>query len=246
MKIGNKIYRVKSCSSTNDLAAELASKGESEGTVVIAEEQRKGRGRKGRAWFSAGKTGLYLSVILRPHTTDISLLPLAAGIAVSDAVFTVTGLRIRLRWPNDLVFDEWKLGGILCESSFLGNQLSYVILGIGLNTRHSVEDFPRDLRSTATSLKLLGGEDVDEKELLLKLCDALGRWYSLFLRREEGRIIRTFEDYSAVPLGKKIAVTAECGLFSGPFCGIDTKGRLILEIGGKKRSFSAAEIIDAA
>jgi BirA family biotin operon repressor/biotin-[acetyl-CoA-carboxylase] ligase len=136
MEIGAKIVRVESCPSTNDLAKELALSGEKEGTVVISEEQTQGKGTKGRSWFSARRKGLYLSVILTPPSPKISLLPLVAGLAVSDAVFSTVGIRTSLKWPNDLVWEGKKLGGLLCESGYLGNRVNYVILGLGLNVSH--------------------------------------------------------------------------------------------------------------
>jgi len=154
MEIGAKINRIKSCSSTNDLAKEMALSGEEEGTVVISEEQTKGRGMKGRKWYSARRKGIYLSVILRPPHSNISLLPLVAGLAVTDAVFDSAGLRIKLRWPNDLIWGKKKLGGILCEGGFLGDRINYAILGIGLNVNHGRGDFPEEIRHQATSLKL--------------------------------------------------------------------------------------------
>jgi len=242
MKIGDKIYWVKSCPSTNDIARELASQGESEGAVVIAEEQTEGRGTKGRPWFSARKMGFYLSVVLRPQRADLSLLPLAAGIAVSDAVHSLTGFRICLRWPNDLIFGNKKMGGILCESSFLGNRLGYVILGIGLNIKHSIEDFPDDFRGKATSLRMILERDVDEMALLKELWESLDCWYNLFLGGEESRITRTFEMYSFVPVGSEVTAETERGVFSGIFRGVDPKGSLILEVEKKRMSFSAAEV----
>jgi BirA family biotin operon repressor/biotin-[acetyl-CoA-carboxylase] ligase len=216
MEIGVKIIRVKSCPSTNDLAKELALAGEEEGTVVIAEEQTKGRGMKGRKWHSTRKKGIYLSVILRPPHSNIALLPLVAGLAVADAVFNSVGMRVKLRWPNDLVWGKKKLGGILCESGFSGSKANYVILGIGLNLNHGRDDFPEEIRDQATSLKLISKEDMDKNFLLGNL--------------------------SILPPGKEITLVSESGDVPGVYRGIDTQGGLILESRGKRRAFFSAEI----
>jgi BirA family biotin operon repressor/biotin-[acetyl-CoA-carboxylase] ligase len=242
MEIGVKIIRVKSCPSTNDLAKELALAGEEEGTVVIAEEQTKGRGMKGRQWHSTRKKGIYLSVILRPSHSNISLLPLVAGLAVADAVFNSVGMRVRLRWPNDLVWGKKKVGGILCESGFSGNKANYVILGIGLNLNHGRDDFPEEIRDQATSLKLISKEDMNKNFLLGKLWPALNRWYGGFLREEEEEIIHHFQENSTLPLGKEITLVTESGDVPGIYRGIDTQGGLILESQGKRRAFFSAEI----
>ncbi|TET21650.1 MAG: biotin--[acetyl-CoA-carboxylase] ligase [Candidatus Aminicenantes bacterium] len=242
MKIGEKILRVESCSSTNDIARELAIGGEDEGTVVISEEQTQGKGRKGREWFSGRKKGLYISVILRPSKDDISLLPLLAGLAVRDAVFNSVGIRVRLKWPNDIIWNKRKLGGILCESSFLGNKLNYVILGIGLNINHLKEDFPGDIRLFAVSLKMIFKKEIDEEAILEELWKAIDRWYNIFSQGDERKIVHMFQEYSVIPLGKEVTVIMEDGHTSGVYRGIDSRGSLILERKGKKRNFCAAEI----
>jgi BirA family biotin operon repressor/biotin-[acetyl-CoA-carboxylase] ligase len=242
MDIGAKIFRVKSCPSTNDLAKELALSGEEEGTVVISDEQTKGRGMKGRKWHSARKKGIYLSVILRPPHSNISLLPLVAGLAVTDAVFNSVGLRVKLRWPNDLIWGKKKLGGILCEGGFSGDRINYAILGIGLNINHGRDDFPEEIRHQATSLELISKEDVDEDILLKNLWHALNQWYGRFLQNEKDKIVCHFQENSILPLGKEITLVTESGEVSGVYGGIHSQGSLILESQGKRKSFFSAEI----
>ena len=244
MEIGAKIYWIKSCPSTSDLAKELVHEGAEEGTVVIADEQTKGRGMKGRSWYSAKKKGLYISCILRPEKTNISLIPLMAGLAVSEAIFEMLGLRVKLKWPNDLVWEKKKLGGILCETGFLGSRANYSILGIGLNISHRSEDFPEDIRASATSLRIITKKDIDERALLEKLWRALNHWYRLFCQGEGGRIISAFQEDSIVPLGKELTLVTQEGDISGAYIGIDSDGGLILEINGERKSFFAAEIKD--
>jgi BirA family biotin operon repressor/biotin-[acetyl-CoA-carboxylase] ligase len=242
MEIGAKIVRVKSCPSTNDLAKGLALSGEEEGTVVISEEQTEGKGTKGRSWFSARKKGLYLSVILTPPSPEISLLPLVAGLAASDAVFSTGGIRIGLRWPNDLVWEGKKLGGLLCESGYLGNRINYVILGIGLNLSHGKDDFPEEIRRQAVSLKLITKKDTDEKALLDNLWGALNSWYGQFLQGKREEIISAFEERSALPLGSEVTLVLDEKEISGIYKGINPRGGLVLERSGEERAFFSAEI----
>jgi BirA family biotin operon repressor/biotin-[acetyl-CoA-carboxylase] ligase len=242
MEIGAKIFRVKSCPSTNDLAKELALSGEEEGTVVISDEQTKGRGMKGRTWYSARKKGIYLSVILRPPRPNASLIPLATGLAVADAVFDSVGLRIKLRWPNDLIWGRKKLGGILCESGFSGDRINYAVLGIGLNVNHGRTDFPEEIRHQATSLRLISKTVIDENVVLKNLWPALNYWYSRFLQNEEDRIVSHFQENSILPLGKKITLITDGREVSGIYKGIHSQGGLILERRGKRKSFFSAEI----
>jgi len=242
MRIGTVIYKVESCFSTNDLAREMAMEGAGEGTVIIAKEQTKGRGTRGRSWHSAKNKGLYTSVILRPEEPDVSLIPLMAGLAVKEAIFRALRLSIGLRWPNDLIWGGRKLGGILCESGFLGSRPNYVILGIGLNLRHEREDFPEDIRSMATSLKLIIKRAMDEEALLRCLWKALNHWYRLFCQGQRMEIVRSFERSSTLSRGKTITVVGEKGEVTGIYRGIDSLGGLVLEEGGRKTLYFSAEI----
>jgi len=242
MEIGAKIHWIKSCSSTNDLTKELAIGGEEEGTVIISEEQTRGRGTKGRSWYSPRKKGLYLSLLLYPSQPQISLLPLMAGLAANDAIFESAGIRVGLKWPNDLMWEKKKLGGILCESGFLGNKASYVIVGIGINLDQRREDFPEEIRSLATSLKLITKRDIDRKEFLQELCKALNRWYRLFQERRNEEIVRSFQDYSILPLGERVELLTETEEVLGTYAGIDSKGGLILEREGKRMTFFSGEV----
>lgn len=242
MEIGVKIHRIKSCPSTNDLAKELAILGEKEGTVVIAEEQTRGKGTRGRSWYSARKKGFYLSVILHPSRPNISLLPLAAGLSVNEAVHNTLGIKTRLKWPNDIIWGEKKLGGILCESGFFGNKVHYAVLGIGLNVSHEEYDFPEDIRDQATSLKLIVKKSVNENLLLKNLWYALNHWYGHFSDGEVEEIVSVFQQHSVISLEKEITLITGEGEISGIYKGIDSHGGLILETQGERKSFFSAEI----
>ncbi len=244
MKIGKKIHRVESCSSTNDLASELALQGEEEGTAIIAEKQTKGRGTKGRFWHSKKAMGLYFSVILRPGKRDMSLLPLAAGLALRDALSETEGLPVELKWPNDLIYAGKKLGGILCEASFLGNEISYVILGIGLNVNQDEEDFPEAFRSHATSLKILLKKCIDADIFLSKLWKILDDWYGFCLEGKEAQIVRAFQEVSVFSIGEAVVVNTAKKRITGKYMGIDPHGRLLLQVRGIERSFLAAEVLE--
>lgn len=243
MEIGTIIHKVRSCPSTNDLAEQLALAGELEGTVIIAEEQTKGRGTKGRSWYSVHGKGLYLSVILRPEGPDISLLPLVAGLAAKEAVMSATGLDIRLKWPNDLICEKKKLGGILCESNFLGNRVNYVIVGIGMNLDHEPDDFPEEIRFFVSSLKIMTKRSADRDLLFSCLWRALNYWYGLFREGKNDEIVRAFEESMAVVKGKKIIILRDESQISGFYAGIDSQGGLILEVGGERIHFYSGEIL---
>jgi BirA family transcriptional regulator, biotin operon repressor / biotin---[acetyl-CoA-carboxylase] ligase len=242
MEIGAIVQKVETCTSTNDLAKKLAEEGADEGTVVVAEKQTKGRGTKGRSWQSATGKGLYASVVLRPKQKDISLLPLMAGVACAEAVRRAAGLEVGLKWPNDIVWRKKKLGGILCESSFLGDAVVYAVLGLGLNVNQKRSDFPEDLRPIATSLRLALKKEADRDALERILWQALDRWYGIFSQGKKEEIIRAYEAYLIISIGTVISVAKEDGALSGVFLGIDSRGRFRLEKNGREIVLSPAEI----
>ena len=243
MEIGTLIHRFSSCSSTNDLAREMAERGEPEGAVVLCEEQTAGRGTKGRTWFSAPNRGFYASVILRPRSPDLSFIPLLAGVAVVEAVERIFGLRAGLKWPNDVVWQGKKLGGILVESVFTGAEADFVILGIGLNLNHEAPDFPLDIRAIATSLRIILKKPVPLESLLSGLWKSLENWYRLLDREGERRILRGFELYSSIPIGTIVIIRTPASEIRGVYSGLDARGGLVLEVDGRKTSFYSAEIV---
>ena len=242
--IGSTIHRLATCTSTNDVARELAQAGAEGGTVVIARAQTGGRGTKGRSWHSAPGKGLYLSVVHRPRRNDIALLPATVGLAVVEAIGQAVGLEARLKWPNDVVWGEKKIAGILCESSFLGDRPSYVIVGIGVNVNHARADFPAEIRAKATSLRLALGKPVAMSGLERALLESLERRLGQFERGQRQAIVRAFESRLVFPVGAAIRVTGEREPVEGLFRGIDTGARFIVECGGQRVRLSPAEILD--
>ncbi len=148
-----KVYS--SLDSTNTEVRRLAAQNASEGTVVIAEEQKQGKGRQGRHFFSPPSTGLYMSVLLRPRE-DVSplLITTAAAVAVAQAVEEITDLTAKIKWVNDIYCHEKKVCGILTEGSFFPNsaRLQYAVLGIGVNLVSPHAGFPQEIQNRAGSL----------------------------------------------------------------------------------------------
>lgn len=243
MNIGEKIHRIDLCSSTNDLMHELALKGAEEGTVIVASGQTKGRGTKKRAWYSPQGKGLYFSVLLRPNLKTGALFPLLAGAAVSEALSELCRIQFKIKWPNDLIFKGKKIGGILSESSYSGEKLTYVILGIGLNIAQKKEDFPLELQDSAVSLWMATGKHFSS-ELILDAClKSLQRWYRIFKSGEEERILKTIEHLSILSRGDEVELETDSGLLRARYLGLDRFGRMVLETEGKQRAFLSAEII---
>jgi BirA family biotin operon repressor/biotin-[acetyl-CoA-carboxylase] ligase len=165
--------------STNSDAMAAARKGAPHGSVFLADEQRSGRGRGDHGWHSAAGEGLYVSVLLRPEFSPawLPLVPLAAGLAAADAIRSITGLAVDLRWPNDLMLGPRKTGGILVEAQSESNAVAFVVIGIGINVHQRA--FPPGLATLATSLDLeLGhvfGQRSNREALFIALLKSLER-----------------------------------------------------------------------
>jgi BirA family biotin operon repressor/biotin-[acetyl-CoA-carboxylase] ligase len=156
--------------STNDAAIAAALRGAAEGTAILAESQRAGRGRRGRDWFSPPGAGIYLSMIVRPQRREEwGLLTLGAGVAAAEAVTSATGLPVELKWPNDLVVGRpWrKLGGVLCESVGSGSTVDAVVIGVGLNAGRVA--YPPEIAARATSIETELGRPVERAVIVVEL-----------------------------------------------------------------------------
>ncbi len=208
--------------STNDRARELADAGAAPFTVVIADEQTAGRGRSGRRWHSAPRSGLWISTLLPATWGAPAHLPLLVGLAAARAAETAAppiGV-IGLKWPNDLMLRGRKVGGILCERHASG-----VVAGVGLNVRRLPDDFPPELRDIATSLEDSGGAGVSMAKLVTILLEEL---HALCERPPKllGGEVRD-ELTARDVLVARVIDTEEHG--AGTARGIDVDGALILE-----------------
>jgi BirA family biotin operon repressor/biotin-[acetyl-CoA-carboxylase] ligase len=213
-----------SLGSTNDEAATLRT----EGAVVVADEQTAGRGRRGRVWFSPPRSGLYVSVVLAPARARIdpqratTLLTIAAGVAIAEGVAAAAGLRVDLKWPNDLVVARRKLGGILAEAS-----QTLVVLGYGLNLGAAA--LPPDLRDRATSLESECGSAVDRARVLVETLAALSRRYADLLDGRFDAILDAWRALAPGASGRRVTWIAASGPRAGVTAGIAADGALLVE-----------------
>jgi BirA family biotin operon repressor/biotin-[acetyl-CoA-carboxylase] ligase len=167
--------------STNSDALEAARSGAPHGSVYFADEQLAGRGRGGHDWHSAAGEGLYVSLLLRPAipAARLPLLPLAVGLAAAEAIRSVAGLTVDLRWPNDLLIGPRKAGGILVESKIEGQMAGFAVVGVGINVHQRA--FDSGLSTAATSLDLESGRRISRQPLLVCLLESLERETAILL-----------------------------------------------------------------
>lgn len=221
--VGQRVLYYPSLPSTMDAAREAAQKRAAEGTVVIAGEQTAGRGRLKRTWLSP-RGSLALSLILYPEVARLSCLIMLASLAVSHSIEALTGLKPRLKWPNDVLLNGKKVCGILVESSVHGNAVEYAIIGIGINVNLRLADFP-ELSIIATSLSEELGREVSRLELVRQLLVELEK---LYLRVRAGESL--YEEWrdSLETLGKKVRVTFAKAVEEGVAESVDEDGSLLL------------------
>jgi BirA family biotin operon repressor/biotin-[acetyl-CoA-carboxylase] ligase len=212
--------------STSDRLKDLARAGAPAWTVVVGERQTGGRGREGRTWQSP-KGGLYLSVLLRPASERVSLIPLAAGVAVAEAVLEF-GVRAELKWPNDVLVSGRKLAGILAEASSSGSGVEWVVLGVGVNVAVELEALPEPLRQSATSLAACGARDARPSAVAAAALARLSVWYDA-LRTEPARVVAAWRAQAVPWWGALVEVRTAGGDRRGRLAAIDEEGALWLE-----------------
>jgi BirA family biotin operon repressor/biotin-[acetyl-CoA-carboxylase] ligase len=218
--------------STNTDAREAARQGAPHGSVYLADEQTAGRGRGDHTWQSAAGEGLYVSALLRPQLPPerVSLLPLAAGLAASEAINETTGLKADLRWPNDLLIGPRKAGGILAESKTEPDGLAFAVVGIGINVHQ--RSFDADLATPATSLGMEAGREISRQSLLVCLLKSLEREAVRLQDRDAARLIAArLENASTWMRGRRVEVHGPQAC-AGVTAGLDENGFLLVNTSG--------------
>jgi BirA family biotin operon repressor/biotin-[acetyl-CoA-carboxylase] ligase len=230
--------------STNAEAKSLANSGAPEGTVVIAEAQSAGRGRLGRRWTSPAGKGLLFSVLLRPRLPmgDAHLLTLVAAAAVAEAIESVAGIPVCIKWPNDLFLGDRKAGGTLMEVSGEQDEVEWVVVGIGINVNTEYSELPVALRRTATSMKMVKGESVDRSELLATILLSLEAHYREAVANGFDRALACFRSRDFL-LHKSISVETREGPVAGSASGVDDRGALLVELPHRQvRRFHSGDV----
>ena len=217
------IVRLGAIESTSSTALQLGRQGAAAGTVVMAESQTGGRGRLNRNWLSPPETGLYFSIILRPllDPVDLPKITLAAGVAVCKAIEDELCLKPTIKWPNDILLDDRKVGGILSEAGPIeqtsSGQQTLVVVGIGLNIKKPAGGFPPELLGKATALADHLDKAVVGEDLVLPIADDLDRQVALLEQGEFQKILDQWQQRDGIrgrkltwvtPLGEKVIGTS--------------------------------------
>lgn len=239
--LGRSLHLFDEIASTNDAALTLASAKAADGTAVLAERQTAGKGRSGRRWDSPPHLNIYCSVILNTFqfSRNPSWMPLVTGLALSEAIQESCAVRLALKWPNDLLCRGKKIGGVLCESSSQGQENLTCVVGFGINVNGQGEDFPDELRSSATSLHQETQKFFDRNALVADVFNRLENWYHAVESGQFERIRQSYTEACAT-LGRDVRVSCMDGTtIQGTALSVGQDGALLVSTGRRGRPFEA-------
>ena len=242
--IGCRIICHEEIDSTNNAAKRLAREGAAEGTVVVAESQTGGKGRLERQFFSPKGKGIWFSVVLRPKflPQEAPKCTLLAAVAVARAM-TEFGLKPGIKWPNDLLYDNKKLVGILTEMSAEMDGINYIVIGTGINVNIAPEEFPEELRSVATSLSQMKGENLPRVKFLQAVLRALDDLYAKVQVEGFAPVLKEWRQYS-ITLGQEVKVIGvrDGEVYYGKAVDIDDEGALLVDTAEGRQRVLAGDV----
>ncbi|MDP2156352.1 MAG: biotin--[acetyl-CoA-carboxylase] ligase [Nitrospirota bacterium] len=234
-----------SVESTNDLAMSLATKGEiPPGRVLIADHQTRGKGRLGRTWESPAGANIYMSLIIRPELEpkDTTMLTILAGVAGALALQRSCSIPVSIKWPNDLVIADKKLGGILTEVRADPDRVALAVIGIGINVNMEYKGLPEVIRNIATSVKIETGKNHPRNGIIIQLLREFELWYTILKKKGKKPLLDAWRKNSST-LGRKVNVAMQHVSFSGIAEDIDDNGMLVLKMrSGERKTISSGDI----
>ena len=221
--VGRNLLYYSTVSSTMDVAKKAAAEGAVEGTIIVAEEQTKGKARLGRFWISPPGV-IAVSFILRPEMSHMLRLAIVSSLATSRGIEKATGLKTAIKWPNDVLINGKKVSGILTENALRGQSVDWSVIGIGINANFDPRAYP-EIADIATSLSAELGGEVSELKVLLELLNEMEQLY-LALRGDEP--IHEEWQERLETLGKMVQVTSGKQVDEGYADSVDSEGSLLL------------------
>ncbi len=225
-KLGEELYYFERLESTNVTAERLSRNGAGEGTLIIADEQTAGRGRKSNAWHSPPGVNLYFTLILRPQTTDLPYLPFVAGLAVLHSLKSF-GLEADLKWPNDVLVNGKKICGVLIQTSLEENILRFAVIGCGINVNET--GFPAELQDVATSVATETGRSVSREIVLASFLTEFEQAYETARELGWNEFCRLLEQHSTMLRGCAVQIDQNDTIIEGTTQGLDAYGGLVVQ-----------------
>lgn len=235
---GRKLYYYGETGSTNNDAKRCGEEDDPHGTVVVADIQNAGKGRRGRAWQTLSGTALSFSILLRPAfpAERASMITLVMALAVAEAVEEAMegSIAVHIKWPNDLVINRKKVCGMLTEMTMTPelDEIQYLVVGVGINVNNeSPQEFQEEIRQTATSLRIESGRRQNRAALLQAVLCRFEKYYGTFLETLDMSRLREAYQARLQGLGGEVRVLDPAGEYTGISRGINDRGELIVERG---------------
>ena len=229
--------------STNTKAQELAEKGYPSGTLVVADKQESGKGRRGRSWVSPSGTGIFMTLMIKPdiNPNNASMLTLVAALSVAKAITSVTGEEAMIKWPNDIVVNGKKVCGILTEMNAQFDYINHIVVGIGINVHN--ESFPEEISQMASSLMIEAeGKRFHRAQIIAETMSYFEQYYDTFLKTQDlSALVREY-DKLLVNRNKSVRVLDPKEPFDGKAMGITPKGELIVDTWESRKLVSSGEV----
>ncbi len=227
---GKSIAYRESVDSTNSAARQLADQGEPEGTLVIADEQTQGRGRFQRKWYSPAKSGIWMSLILRPNLSIVEAprLTILTAAAVAKTLTKLSNQQAYIKWPNDILFDGKKICGILTEVNVEGNQINYVIVGIGINVNLREDELPISLQPSVCSLQSFVQQPLKRASVVANILSTLEDLYVTCLKSGDFSGVMDYFKSHNVTLGHVVEIQSGSSRIAGIVEDIDDYGALVI------------------
>lgn len=240
---GQNLYVFEETDSTNVQAKCLGEKGEPHGTLITADRQTAGRGRRGRSWESPKGSSISMSVLLRPDFAPdkAPMLTLVMAYSVQKALKICTGLETQIKWPNDIVRNGKKLVGILTEMSTEINHINYVVIGVGINV--NMETFPEEFGDKATSLRIEAGHAIKRAPIVAEIVKQFEQDYAGFVSTGDLSCIREAYDNCLVNRNREVVIHGEKEPYRALALGISDTGELRVRLAdGSEKSVYAGEV----
>lgn len=240
---GSNVVYYDEIDSTNNRAKEAGDNKAPHGTLFVADMQVAGKGRRGRVWQSPAGSSIYMTILLYPEISPLKApqLTLVMAIAVAEGIKEVTGLDTKIKWPNDIVVNGRKICGILTEMSTEIDYINHVVIGAGINVNQ--DDFPEDIRKTASSLKMELGKQVKRSELIAAIMKSFEKDYEIFVKTEDLSGLQEIYNSMLVNLDRDVKVLEPGNEYEAHALGINKTGELIVRTPeGEEKEIYAGEV----
>lgn len=227
--MGKAIRYYEEVKSTNITARALADQGAAHGTLVVAERQTEGKGRRGRTWDSPEQTGIWMSLILKPDfpPNNASMLTLVMGLSVAKAIEDLSGAQVKIKWPNDIVINGKKICGILTEMSAEMEYINHIVIGVGINA--NTEVFPKEIADIASSIRKETGVAIKRSYLISKIMKYFEGFYLLFLHTCDVSELKNLYNEYLINCGREVKIIDPKNPYVGKALGINDKGELLVQ-----------------